>query len=91
MFYLVLNYEAQQSGFRPDCAASFLNSFKNIPGKACVNRNIELEISIGEKHCILMVVFYQLIKHRILIRRRFVNIKSLHVMYYQPFDRSMGL
>ena len=93
MFYLVLNHEAQQSGFRPDKtrAARFLNSFKNIPGKACVNRNIELEISIGEKHCILMAVFYQLIKHRILIKRRFVNIKSLRVMYYQPFDRSMGL
>ena len=28
------------SGFRPDKtrAASFLNGFKNIPGKACVNR-----------------------------------------------------
>ena len=27
-------------GFRPDKtrAASFLNGFKNIPGKACVNR-----------------------------------------------------
>ena len=31
--------EAQPSGFRPDKtrAASFLNGFKNIPGKACVN------------------------------------------------------
>ena len=32
--------EAQPSGFRPDKtrAASFLNGFKNIPGKACVKR-----------------------------------------------------
>ena len=37
-----------------------------------------LEISIREKH-------------RILIRRRFIDIKWLHVMYYRPFDRSMGL
>ena len=32
-----------------------------------------------------------LIKRRILIRMRFIAIKSLHVMYYLPFDRSMGL
>ena len=40
MFYWVQNHEAQPSGFRPDKtrAASFLNGFKNIPGKACVNR-----------------------------------------------------
>ena len=52
----------QPSGFRPDKtrATSFLNSFKNIPGKACVNRvhnNMllwTLEISIREKHCILV-------------------------------------
>ena len=33
-------HEAQPSGFRPDKtrAASFLNGFKNIPGKACVKR-----------------------------------------------------
>ena len=36
-------------------------------------------------------MFYQLIKHHILIRRGFIEIKSLHVMYYRPFDRSMGL
>ena len=35
-------------------------------------------------------MFYQLIKHRILIRR-FIDVKSLHVMYYRPFDRSMDL
>ena len=34
------NHDAQPSGFRPDKirAASFLNGFKNIPGKACVKR-----------------------------------------------------
>ena len=33
-------HEAQPSGFRPDKtrAAIFLSGFKNIPGKACVNR-----------------------------------------------------
>ena len=36
-------------------------------------------------------MFYQLIKYRILIRRKFIDIKSLHVMYYRPFDRSMAL
>ena len=34
-------------------------------------------------------VFYQLIKHCILMRR-LIDIKSLHVMYYRPFGRSMG-
>ena len=40
MFYQVENHEAQPSGFRPDKtrATGFLNSFKNIPGKACVKR-----------------------------------------------------
>ena len=32
-----------------------------------------------------------LIKHRILIKGDFIDIKSLHVMYYRPFDRPMGL
>ena len=27
----------------------------------------------------------------LLIRGGFINIKSLHVKYYRPFDRSMGL
>ena len=32
------------------------------------------------------------IKHRILIRRRFYRVlKALHVMFYRPFDRSMGV
>ena len=30
-------------------------------------------------------------KHRILTRRRFIDIKSLHMMYYRQSDRSMGL
>ena len=40
MFYRDLNHEAQPSGLGPDKtrAASFLNGFKNIPGKACVKR-----------------------------------------------------
>ena len=36
-------------------------------------------------------MFLYLIKHRILIRMRFIDIKSLHVMYYLPFERLMGL
>ena len=34
------DHEAQRSGFRPNKthALSFLNSLKNIPGKACVKR-----------------------------------------------------
>ena len=40
VFYRAQSHEVQPSGFRPDKsrAASFLNGFKNIPGKACVNR-----------------------------------------------------
>ena len=39
-FIAIKNHEAQPSDFRPDKsrAASFLNGFKNIPGKACVKR-----------------------------------------------------
>ena len=34
------------------CAASFLNSFKNIPGKACVKRahNNDTFVNVGNKH-----------------------------------------
>ena len=32
-----------------------------------------------------------LIKHRILIKGGFLDIKSLHVMYYRPFNKSFGL
>ena len=40
MFYRDLKPQGQPSGFRPDKirAASFLNGFKNIIGKACVKR-----------------------------------------------------
>ena len=40
MFYRELKPLGCASWFRPDktCAASFLNGFKNIPGKACVKR-----------------------------------------------------
>ena len=41
----------QPSGFRPDKiqAASFLNGFKNIPGKACVERvnNDDAFVNVG--------------------------------------------
>ena len=50
-----------------------------------------LKISIREKHRKSRAVSLYLIKHRILIRMRFIDIKSLHVMYYLPFDRLMGL
>ena len=49
-----------------------------------------LEISIRGKHRILMRSVLSADKHRILMRR-FIDIKSLHVMYYRPFDRSYGL
>ena len=52
--YRVQNHEAQPSGFRPDKtrAASFLNGFKNIPGKACVNRvhNNYAFVNVGNCH-----------------------------------------
>ena len=36
-------------------------------------------------------VTLSLIKHRILIRGGFIDIKSPHVMYYRPFDKPFGL
>ena len=53
MFYrdLKAQLEAQPSGFRPDKtrAVSFLNGFKNIPGKACVKRvhNNDTFVNVG--------------------------------------------
>ena len=49
----------------------------------CVNRvhNNDVFVNVGISICE---------KHRILIRRRFIDIKSLHVMYYRQFDRSMA-
>ena len=85
VFYRDLKPRGQPSGFRPDktLAASFLNYFKNIPGKACVKRCF----------CERWKLAYEKnIKHRILIRRRFYRVlKSLHVLFYRPFDRSTGL
>ena len=37
------------------------------------------------------VVTLYLIKHRILVRGGFIDIKSLHVMHYRPFDEKFGL
>ena len=54
MFYRGENNEAQPSGFRPDKtrAASLLNGFKNIPGKACVKRvhNNDAFVNVGNYH-----------------------------------------
>ena len=36
-------------------------------------------------------VTLHLIKHRGLLRGGFINIKSLHVIHYCPFDKSFGL
>ena len=45
---------AKSSGFLPDKtrAASFLDGFKNIPGKACVKRthNSDAFVNVGKKH-----------------------------------------
>ena len=78
----------RRSGFRPDktrAAASFLNSFKNIPGKACVKR-------VHNNDAFVNVAYEKNIKHRILIRKRFYRVlKPLHMMFYRPFDKSTGL
>ena len=54
MFYQDLNHEVQPSGFRPDKtgAVSFINSFKNIPGKACGKRvhNNDAFVIVGNWH-----------------------------------------
>ena len=75
------------SGFRPDKthAASFLNGFKNIPGKACVNRVHNYYAVICEcwkilarkNHILKRSVLSADKTSCILIRRRFINIKSL--------------
>ena len=48
---MIFYHESQPSGFRPDKAraASFLNGFKNIPGKVCVNRahNNDAIVNVG--------------------------------------------
>ena len=46
-----------------------------------------LIIDIHESHAVTLY----LIKHRILITGGFIDVKSLHVMDYRPFDKSFGL
>ena len=51
MFYRDLNHSAAPRGLRPNKthAASFLNGFKNSPGKTCVKRvyNNDAFVNIG--------------------------------------------
>ena len=54
-------------------AASFLNGFKNIPGK-----RVSIEFITMMLLCTLEISIRE-------------NIKLLHVMFYRPFDRSIGL
>ena len=56
---------------------------KNILGIKFVCNKL---IFISHVHRVLIKSVYQLIKHHIIIRRGFIDIKSLRV-----FDRSMGL
>ena len=50
-FNRVYNHELKASDFRPDKtpAASVLNDFKNIPGKACLNgvHNNDAFVNVG--------------------------------------------
>ena len=46
-----------------------------------------LIINIHESRAVTLY----LIKHRVLITVGFIDIKSLNVMYYRPFDTSFGL
>ena len=54
VFYRVQSHEAQPRGFRPykTRALSFLNGFKNIPGKVGVNRvhNNYAFVNVGNWH-----------------------------------------
>ena len=63
-------------------AASFLNGFKNIPGKACVKRVHNNDAFTSERW---KLAYEKNIKHRILILRRFFfflsDIKAVHVMF----------
>ena len=51
MFYWDLKPRGTAEWFRPDkaCAASFLNGFKNIPGKVCVKSilNNDAFVNVG--------------------------------------------
>ena len=65
----------------------FLNGVKNITGKACVKRvhNNDAFVNVGK-------AYEKNIKHRILIRRRFLSgFKTTARDVLSIFDRSMGL
>ena len=51
---------------------------------------VSVAVLIIDTHKSRAVTLY-LIKHRILITGGFIDIKSLNVMHYQPFDKSFGL
>ena len=51
---------------------------------------VSVAVLIIDIHKSRAVTLY-LIKHRILITRGFLDIKSLHVIYYRPFDKSFDL
>ena len=63
---------------------------RRLDGFRLTGQNNRFELGGTDKKNLNAVSLY-LIKHRILIRMRFIDIKSLHVMYYLPFDRLMGL
>ena len=70
-WYSIRQHEAQPSGFKPDKtrAVSFLNGFKNIPGKACVNRaHNNSYYALLHKHT----------RHRILMRSVLSADKKMH-------------
>ena len=51
---------------------------------------VSVAVLIIDIHESRAVTLY-LIKHRLLIRGGFIDIKSLLVMYYRPFDKLFGL
>ena len=51
---------------------------------------VSVAVLIIDIHESRAVTLY-LIKHRLLIRGGLIDIKSLHVMYYRPFDKLFGL
>ena len=54
ILYVMFKTRAAGVGYRPNKtrAASFLNGFKNIPGKACFKsvRNNDAFVNVGNKH-----------------------------------------
>ena len=51
---------------------------------------VSIAVLIIDTHKSRAVTLY-LLKHRIIIRGGFLDIKSPHVMNYGPFDKSFGL